>query len=711
MFLCYNPLWLRIGLEAIYDENIPLRDNNDLIGLTRFLQKRFFTNPRLTQMSGYHKTNPSKKFVTLLNQFMLKKFLFLVYFLDYAKQHKLIGHDPCLFHKQALYKTSREILLCFSRDLLSNIGDVTKVLRAYDYTVSYRQTYIDEYDYMVTNIQRDLRDGVRLCRVTELMIGVSGLPRQCRVPAISRLQKIHNVDLALNMLRQTGHILTEDIDAKSIVEGHREKTLSLLWQIVHKVQTPKFDRAVRKIQRWWRSQMWYIRVRNFLYKYRNQAAMERCEFLRAKRAAICLQRWWISVRGTECIEILHKRKNKRQVAIITLQRRWKATLLMRKERDRYRNLKNAALLIQSRWRAKQLSRAGYRRRIAVLTIERWWIGVNVRIKYLRLRRTVIFTQRMWRKCQACKQQKLNACLKIQTWWRTVTCSRRYKYQKICCVKLQRRCRYYIKRRQAVLLIQLWYLNIKSGRIIRLRYLQLKDAAIRIQNRWRARKIAYEEREKYQRLRESTIILQIHWRRYTLLRRDRQQFLSTKKACITLQSWWRMCRIRKIYTQYRSYILIIQRRWRAKEAGRAIRKEYQKTRACVILVQAHWKGFVARKRFLVYRQAVIVIQSYYRMKIAAHWYKNARRAAITIQLYWRRYQLRRKRAEEELLAHEDLASIVAKIQYEYGEPAIQTDRKLMNHIISDSDFWQNKINVLRTCNSVGMLLTCLSSLGM
>ncbi|KMR00154.1 protein abnormal spindle [Lasius niger] len=246
LFLNYNPLWLRIGLETVYSKSIPLHSNNDIIGLTRFLLTRFFSDPQLTK-PGYHKVYPSQKIVPKLNQFILKKFLYLIYFLDYAKQHKLIGHDPCLFHKRAEHKESREILLSFSYELLSGIGDVTTELRKQGYILTLRQTYIEEYDYAVTDIRCDLRDGLRLCRVMELITGVQKLTQHCRVPA-KYMQKEHNVNLALNALHQAGYTLKGDIDAKSIVDGHCEKTLSLLWQIIHKYQAPR-DRAARVIQR------------------------------------------------------------------------------------------------------------------------------------------------------------------------------------------------------------------------------------------------------------------------------------------------------------------------------------------------------------------------------------------------------------------------------------------------------------------------------
>jgi abnormal spindle-like microcephaly-associated protein len=62
------------------------------------------------------------------------------------------------------------------------------------------------------------------------------LSNELRVPPVSRLQKIHNVDVALSALKDTGYVLSGNITAKDISDGHREKTLSLLWQIIYKFQ-------------------------------------------------------------------------------------------------------------------------------------------------------------------------------------------------------------------------------------------------------------------------------------------------------------------------------------------------------------------------------------------------------------------------------------------------------------------------------------------
>lgn len=706
LFLDYNPLWLRIGLETVYNESIPLRSNNDIIGLTRFLLTRFFSDPQLIKMPGYHKTDPSPKIVTKLNQFILKKFLYLVYFLDYAKQHKLIGHDPCLFHKRAQHKESREILLSFSRELLSGIGDVTKVLRGHNYILTHRQTSIEEYDYAVTDIRHNLRDGVRLCRVMELITGIRGLTQRCRVPAISRLQKVHNVDVALNALCQVGYVLEGDIDAKSIADGHCEKTLSLLWQIIHKYQAPRFDRAARVIQRWWRAQLWYICVRNFLRARRNLAAIiiqrawkrktkpswhivcenlcdleERRWFLRVRTATICLQKWWRHVRETRK-EKLQELRDRRE-AVIRLQRKWRAVLLMRIQRDQYRNLKNATLMIQTRWRARRamkLQRIKYlacrdaavrvqylwrsvkimrkqrewflhrkesariiqiwwrqwlltqktrndflRKRTAVRSIERWWISVLDRKKFLFCRKSAVLIQRTWRKYRTHKQEA--ACLKIQTWWRATICLHRYKLQKSCCIKLQR-----------------WWRVIKLIRHQRAEFMQLRKAALIVQKNRRAKIV----RRHYLKQRQAALLIQSWYRSVNSMKLIRQRYLKMRDAAIRIKNWWLNVAVarqeRKRYLRLRKATVLLQTHWRQRVLARADRQRYlTKKKACVTL-QSWWRMIKEKSEYKQYKVCVLKVQRRWRaIRIA----RSARRkylltrAAIVLQARWRAVMARRQ----------------------------------------------------------------------
>ena len=62
-------------------------------------------------------------------------------------------------------QSSRDILLAFSRDLLRGEGDVTRHLSHFGYVVTHVQTVLDEYDYAVSNLAVDLRDGLKLTSV------------------------------------------------------------------------------------------------------------------------------------------------------------------------------------------------------------------------------------------------------------------------------------------------------------------------------------------------------------------------------------------------------------------------------------------------------------------------------------------------------------------------------------------------------------------
>ena len=108
LLLNYNPLWLRIGLETVHGQTIPLESNSDVRGLTKFIMTHLLSDPYI--QSQY--THPTVSHMHLpgfdeaMKKFTLKKFLLLVYFLDTAKEKRLINHDPCLFCRDAKLKVS-----------------------------------------------------------------------------------------------------------------------------------------------------------------------------------------------------------------------------------------------------------------------------------------------------------------------------------------------------------------------------------------------------------------------------------------------------------------------------------------------------------------------------------------------------------------------------------------------------------------------------
>ncbi|KAM7387713.1 hypothetical protein PAMP_023934 [Pampus punctatissimus] len=236
--LSYNSLWLRIGLETIYGELISLESNSDALGLAMFILQRLLWNPDIAA-EFRHSTVPhlyKDGHEEALSRFTLKKLLLLVCFLDKAKESRLIEHDPCLFCMDAEFKTSKDLLLAFSRDFLSGEGILPRHLAYLGLPVSHVQMPLDEFNFAVKNLAVDLKCGIRLVRVMELLVQEWSLSAKLRLPAISRLQKVHNVDIALKVLKSKGVDLKDEhgsiIDSRDIVDGHREKTLSLLWKII-----------------------------------------------------------------------------------------------------------------------------------------------------------------------------------------------------------------------------------------------------------------------------------------------------------------------------------------------------------------------------------------------------------------------------------------------------------------------------------------------
>lgn len=178
--------------------------------------------------------NFEKKYKAEMRILTLRRLLTLILFLDRAKEANLLDRVPMLFSKGSKVKSTREVLIRLCRDFLSAEGDIIKHLSRIGITVSYKQTAVDEVDYTVKNLAVDLRDGVRLGRVTEILTcqEPKSILVKLRLPAVSRLQKLHNVGSVLTILRDYGVPSLDDVAPHHIVDGHREMVLKLMWSVL-----------------------------------------------------------------------------------------------------------------------------------------------------------------------------------------------------------------------------------------------------------------------------------------------------------------------------------------------------------------------------------------------------------------------------------------------------------------------------------------------
>ncbi|KAL5356388.1 hypothetical protein BJX96DRAFT_105492 [Aspergillus floccosus] len=150
---------------------------------------------------------------------------------------------PRLFLPSSQFKSSATVLKGFARFLLPSCGDIIKALGHLDCHLSYEQQPLQEYSFAVDNLAVDMRDGVRLTRIVELLLYSppadlnSQLPlsKQLKFPCLSRAVKLFNIQIALNALRSTpSRELVDRLRAEDIVDGHREKTIALLWGLISK---------------------------------------------------------------------------------------------------------------------------------------------------------------------------------------------------------------------------------------------------------------------------------------------------------------------------------------------------------------------------------------------------------------------------------------------------------------------------------------------
>ncbi|KAK5126333.1 hypothetical protein LTR85_010569 [Meristemomyces frigidus] len=201
---------------------------------------------------------------------MVLRSLMLVWLLDQAKKSGAVTGS--LFKRSSGVKSSTLVLHTLSGLLIPSIGDITRVLRHFDYEVNHVQDPLDEIVYRISNIAVDLRDGILLCRLVEAVLFISQskaadtdrdatvtlalpdatilesalyadnetpnlnvLSQHLKMPCLGRAQKLHNVQVALSALEGqatiTG-IVIPDVTADEVVDGHREKTLSLLWSLI-----------------------------------------------------------------------------------------------------------------------------------------------------------------------------------------------------------------------------------------------------------------------------------------------------------------------------------------------------------------------------------------------------------------------------------------------------------------------------------------------
>uniref|UniRef100_A0A8D0XRF3 Abnormal spindle-like microcephaly-associated protein homolog n=1 Tax=Sus scrofa TaxID=9823 RepID=A0A8D0XRF3_PIG len=676
--LSYNPLWLRIGLETVYGELIPLEDNSDVTGLAVFILNRLLWNPDIAA-EYRHPTVPHlyrDGHEESLSKFTLKKLLLLVCFLDYAKISRLIDHDPCLFCKDAKFKASKEILLAFSRDFLGGEGDLSRHLSFLGLPVNHVQTPFDEFDFAVTNLAIDLQCGVRLVRTMELLTRNWNLSKKLRIPAISRLQKMHNVDIVFEILKSRGVQLNDELGntilSKDIVDRHREKTLALLWKIALTFQVEislNLDQLKEEIDFLKRTQS--LKKTMFALSCRSDAVIskkkdkrhsghfeqysESIKLLMDWVNAVCgfynkkVENFTVSFSDGRVLCYLIHHYHPCYVPLDAICQRTTQTVectqtgsvvLNSSSESEESSLDLSLKALDSENTSelyKELLENEKKNFQLVRSAVRDLGGIPAMIHHSDMSNTipdekVVITYLSFLCARLLDLRKeTRAARLIQTTWR--------KY------KLKKDLKHHQKRDKAARIIQSAVITFLTKRRLK----KEVNAAVVIQKNWRRilaqRKLLMLKKEKLEKVQnQSASVIQVWWTHKTVSD-TRAQFLKTRAAAISLQSAYRAWaagrRQRAEYTALRRAAVTLQSTWR----GRVARRQMRKQHACAVIIQSCYRA-TARKQHRLYlkiRAAVVTLQSAYRGLRVRRDIKEQHKAATTIQSRYRAHQTQKQYA--------------------------------------------------------------------
>ncbi|BDA47246.1 probable abnormal spindle-like microcephaly-associated protein homolog [Coccomyxa sp. Obi] len=238
----YHPFWLRLGLEVVVGKAVP-KGATSRADLEAFARDHFLGDADLAlqragnrAIVGLH----SADYWVELGQLVLKRFLLLALLLDRA----VAGPKPCpkgaplLFCRGQPTKSSSQAVEKFLRGRMHGEGDVMRHLASLGLRLGYEQDPRTEFDFAVGSLAVDLRSGVRLLRLTELLKGEAGLVQSCHFPAERRAHRLANVQRALAALAAADAPSMRPHAPEPLVDGDRDATLGFLATLFLHLQLP-----------------------------------------------------------------------------------------------------------------------------------------------------------------------------------------------------------------------------------------------------------------------------------------------------------------------------------------------------------------------------------------------------------------------------------------------------------------------------------------
>ena len=274
----YDLSCLRSALEVVVGRQCtpPLTSSSSMRrstdseqAVTRRALQRYIDTFLIRNEDGQPQESPVDRAPWSYQRTLLRS-LMLIKFLDTPKAVPAQIWSPCLFQPSSKYKSSVSVVRSLFQMLNSSAGDPVRALNHIGYIVKHAQYALEEYSYKIENLAVDLRDGVLLTRLVELLLYPSAsanlehehgfdatttvllptgellsltegerswpLSQHLKFPCLGRATKLYNVQIALSALQAVRGMTAslQDVKAEDIVDGYREKTVKLLWGLTNK---------------------------------------------------------------------------------------------------------------------------------------------------------------------------------------------------------------------------------------------------------------------------------------------------------------------------------------------------------------------------------------------------------------------------------------------------------------------------------------------
>eukprot|EP00890_Picochlorum_soloecismus_P004000 jgi/Picsp_1/4600/NSC_01970-R1_asp (abnormal spindle)- microcephaly associated len=537
-------------------------------------------------------------------------------------------------HKVPSVRTSEQaVQLCIGTMLKKS--DIKRYLKYFKYSVSYCQAPRCSISMRVENVCTDLRDGMKLCKLAEVLTERCAFSKEARYPCDKRKDRIHNVSVALSCLGfETGD--EEANETKKIVDGDRRATMSLLWSSFLVYDLPKLlnvksimlevdligsaDSTITvegvvddAVALYLETQLRSREVRAVILWVYAVCMARKCSItdifrnLGDRKLALCsiLARY-----GSECIDDVKQEEPEQVFSKLNNMLRVAGGLpdivcqeeLLKKDSE----LDEKCLICFFSFLCKRTLSLQYEHRAAMI-IQRFWRQISHRkVGYAR------DNLRKWVRASNIIQRNFRAYM-FRKGVRESSIKRARLLNSIICIQ------------------SLW-----RGHQQRMVFVSMQNAVVVLQSQWRGyviRKTFLETRARQALQNQAATVIQTAWRTYAAS----FSYQETKIAAVRLQRYYKMVHFRRVFLSKRYACSVIQNNVRSYLSL----KQAKLDEMSAVVIQSSVRSFIARKEFLTIRKSAITIQKYVRSMIDVHRSRSRLEAACVIQKKFREYQQKKR----------------------------------------------------------------------